>query len=118
MLAISFLEWWYAQGWGIFASGLAQRLKSSADFFSLKLLIRTLFSPFRQISATSTGPGQIIDRLISRAIGFIVRLGLMLFGAVLIIIETVVGLALLIIWPLVPAAPIICIVLGALHVQL
>jgi hypothetical protein len=53
MLVVGFLQWWYTRGWMGFAQGLLDKIRSLADFFSLGLLLRTLFYPFRQISAYS-----------------------------------------------------------------
>ena len=63
------------------------KLVSVFDYFSIDLLVRTWFAPFRQISAGAVdGPIGVqirafFDRLISRTIGGIVRgLSLLLLG--------------------------------------
>ena len=111
------LRWWYAKGWGMVGSGLLRKLARATDFFSLKLLLRTLFEPFKQISNRSVDGSlearfrAFIDRLISRIVGTVVRLGLLIIGLILIVIEAVLGIALLIAWPVVPLMPIASIIL-------
>lgn len=89
------------------------------DFFSIGLLLKSLFAPFRQISVGRVrGPlgAQIRawgDRQISRAIGAMVRLVVIIFGLVATIAMCVVSLAILLLWPLVPVAPIIVAVIMA-----
>ena len=98
-------------------SGLLRKLARATDFFSLKLLLRTLFEPFKQISNRSVDGSlearfrAFIDRLISRIVGTVVRLGLLIIGLILIVIEAVLGIALLIAWPIVPLMPIASIIL-------
>ena len=98
-------------------AGLMHKIMRATDFFSLKLLLKTLFEPFKQIS-NGTVNGSLedrfrafIDRLISRIVGAVVRIGLLIIGLFLIIIEAVAGLALLIIWPVVPLMPLVSVIL-------
>ena len=121
----SFLQWWYTSGWLTFGYGFLDRLKGSADFFSIGLLLRTLFSPFRQISAYTDdfAPLQMrisafFDKLISRLVGLVVRLLILIFGVVFLLVEAAIGSALVLIWPLLPLAPIAAIALGMMGVTL
>lgn len=124
MLAISFLQWWYTRGWGIYFKGFRERIRNLADFFSIGLLLKTLFSPFRQISAnesSSTGGLDraltvLTDKLVSRIIGFIVRIFIIVFGLISMIVQLVFGLVLAIIWPCVPLLPFAGIILCVLGV--
>lgn len=112
MLALGLLSWWYSQGWGIFVSGWRDRLKGTADFFSIGSLARTLFAPFRQISAHAG----FLDRLISRLVGAATRFLIMIFGIIVIVLETILGLIAILVWPLVPLVPMACIVLTVVGV--
>ena len=124
MLAVSFLQWWYSRGWGIYFLGFRDRLRNTADFFSIGLLLKTLFEPFRQISANEKGDtggleGALIaffDRLLSRVIGFIVRVFVIAGGIVSLTLMVVVGLAISVLWPLIPLAPVAGIVLCTMGV--
>ena len=125
MLMFSFLQWWYTSGWLTFGYGFLDHLKGSADFFSIGLLLRTLFSPFRQISAYTDdfAPLQkrisaFFDKLISRLVGLVVRLLILIFGVVFLLVEAAIGSALVLIWPLLPLAPIAAIALGMMGVTL
>ncbi|MET0979649.1 MAG: hypothetical protein ABWX90_00140, partial [Candidatus Saccharimonadales bacterium] len=51
MFVIGTLSWWYGAGWRQRLAMLRERLANTIDYFSIDLLARTLFSPFRQISA-------------------------------------------------------------------
>ena len=125
MLIVDFLKWWYTRGWGLFARKLIDKLRNAADFFSISQLIKTLFAPLRQISAQRTDasdPASMLanffDRLLSRCIGAIVRLGILFFGTIAIIVEAALSLILVLIWPLIPLIPIACIVLCVMEVRL
>lgn len=113
MIIVWALSWWYGAGWLTQLARLRERLASSYDYFSIGLLARTLFAPFRQISAGSVdGPIGVklrafADKLISRAIGAIVRTILIVVGAAWISIQAIVLSALLILWAFVPFAPLI-----------
>lgn len=112
--------WWYSHGWAVFIHKLRGIFSNITDFFSMDSLIRTLFQPFRQISAGSAHADSsldlkfhmFLDRLVSRFIGFSTRLILLIAGLLMIIVGGIVSLFLIIIWPLIPLTPIIGIVLA------
>ncbi len=122
MLVVGFLQWWYTRGWFGFAQRLLDKIHSLADFFSLGLLLRTLFYPFRQISAYSDEYaslqkqiGAFFDKLLSRTIGAVVRLGILIFGILAITIEAIFGALLALAWPFIPLIPIaavFCAIVG------
>ncbi len=124
MIAVELFSWWYVKGWGVFIGKLRRSLGNILDFFSMSSLIRTLFQPFRQISAeTAVGTVSIdrkfqmfIDRLISRVIGFFSRLVLLIVGSVIILVGAVCSLVLIVLWPIVPLCPIIGIALAVMGV--
>ncbi len=82
-------------------------------------LIRTLFKPFRQISADTAKASSsldlkfhmLIDRLVSRSVGFVSRLILLLAGCIILILSGLLSLILIILWPFIPLTPIIGITL-------
>lgn len=104
------LSWWYLKGWKIFSKRLFDKLRDTADFFSMTLLLKTLFAPFRQISAGGAGVNAAIgdriraffDRLVSRFIGAIVRILILLLGGVLLILQFTLSIVVLIAWPILP----------------
>lgn len=117
MFIVGLLGWWYGRGWALRVSRLREKLMGTLDYFSIDLLLRTFFSPFRQISAGKVrGPlgvqlRALLDRIISRMIGAMIRLTMIIIGSVLIIVYAVVGTLMVILWGVVPAVPVIGIVL-------
>lgn len=96
-----------------------ERLAATADFFSIGLLLRTLFSPFRQISAGRVrGPLGVqlhafFDRLISRLIGAMVRTAMIFTGGFVLGFHAFIGALAVIGWLLVPLVPLAGIVLAS-----
>lgn len=124
MLVISMLQWWYGDGWRLFFQEFLDKLRNAADFFSIKLLVRDMFVPFRQISvgegnspSLSARISVFFDKLLSRLIGAVVRIFLLIIGTILIILEAVAGAILAILWPLAPFLVILCIVLSVMQVS-
>jgi hypothetical protein len=117
MLIVGILSWWYGEGWKQRVVMQREKLASTMDYFSIDLLLRTFFSPFRQISAGKVnGPLGVqlrafSDRLISRMIGAMVRLFMIIIGTLAIFLYIVIGAAWLIIWAFVPFLPVIGLVL-------
>ena len=118
--------WWYSSGWKVFVDKLKAALSSITDFFSMGSLVRTLFKPYRQISAETARDGasidikfhMFLDRLISRIVGFFSRLTLLLVGIIIIIFGGIISFILVILWPIIPLLPIVGIVLTAMGVVL
>ena len=117
MLMWAFLSWWYGAGYKQRAELIMQRLEGTLDYFSIGLLLKTLFSPFRQISAGSVrGPIAVqirafFDQLISRIIGAIVRVIMIVVGMVTLVLGVVIGMCVLVAWAVVPVVPIVGIAL-------
>lgn len=117
MLFVSLLRWWYLDGWRRRARIVATQIDGVIDYFSIDLLIKTLFSPFRQISAGKVdGPLGVqlrafADRLISRVIGAMIRTVLLLLGLLAITAQVLFGGAILLIWAFVPLLPFAGVVL-------
>jgi hypothetical protein len=110
--------WWYTTGWSRLVHSIANRIGSSMEFFSVGLLMRTLFDPFRQIDAGKVhGSLQqqmqaFGNRLFSRIIGAVVRFITIIVGLIVALFLTIAGLLQLILWPLVPLLPIIGLIVG------
>ena len=113
MFIVGILSWWYGPGWRQRVVRLGERLAASMDYFSIDLLLRTFFSPFRQISAGKVnGPLGIqmrafLDRIISRIIGAMIRFVMIIVGIVAITFHAIFGTLLLGLWAVVPAVPVI-----------
>lgn len=113
MIIVWALSWWYGAGLAAQIAALRERLLSSYDYFSIGLLAKTLFAPFRQISASNVrGPIGVqlrafVDKLISRIIGSIVRTMLIITGILWMIVVVLVGLLMLLLWLIFPFAPLL-----------
>ena len=118
MFIVGMLSWWYGAGWRQRVHVAQGQIEGVYDYFSIDLLLRTLFSPFRQISAGSVrGPIGVqlrawFDQLISRTIGFIVRSLMIIVGSMTLFLTSVVQGLMIVAWAFVPVAPIVGIVLG------
>jgi hypothetical protein len=117
MFLVGILSWWYGKGLSSRVQIVKDRLKASVDFFSVGLLISTLFAPFRQISAGGvTGPIGVqlrafFDRLLSRFIGAFVRTFMIVFGLIAMLLQIVFGFIVLIFWLIIPLLPIIGLIM-------
>ncbi len=117
MFIVGMLSWWYGAGWIERAKLIRERIARTVDYFSITLLLKTLFSPFRQISAGKVnGPLGVkwrafLDRTISRVIGAFIRIVIILIGAVTIVLYCMLGLVTLVVWATVPLFPIVGFIL-------
>ena len=125
MFIVGLLTWWYGAGWKRVSQILIDKLIVSEDFFSIDLLLGSLFAPFKQISASSGIDGNLqvklqawFDKQFSRFIGALIRLTLILVGSAWLILQVCVDVVILALWPLVPIAPIIGLVLALTGVTL
>jgi hypothetical protein len=117
MLALDFFTWWYDQGWRLLARNAQKRMAKTVRMFSVPILLRTLFAPWRRIV---TYPGAsfdahiraFLDNLVSRAVGFTVRIFVLLAAVIGLAVVSVVVVVELIVWPLVPLATIAAIAKG------
>ena len=98
-----------------FVAKLERMLLSTLDFFSVSILFKTLFNPFRQIVGVSANGSiamqAVIDSLISRFIGAVIRLVTLLIGMLVISLQTVASLLALLIWIVMPTVPMIAVIL-------
>ena len=112
MFIVGMISWWYTSGWKRCAVLIGDSLLSIYDYFSIDLLAKTLFSPFRQISAGKVnGPlgvqfRSMIDKLISRIIGAIMRSIVIVVGLIALLISALFGLLRIMVWPLIPLIPV------------
>jgi hypothetical protein len=117
MLAFELLAWWYGQGWRDAARNIPRMLTSTSHAFSTPTLLRTLFAPWRRIvtypgSSLDTKVRAFGDNIVSRAVGFAVRLIVLITAFLMIAIVLVIGVLSVVLWPLVPLGVIPLLVLG------
>jgi len=120
MFLVGIISWWYGTGWKGQLRRIRDRLSVTAAYFSIGQLFSTLFSPFRQISASKVG-GSIsvqlhafFDQTISRVIGAIVRLGTILAGIFVLTFQSVIEVIMLLMWLVLPVFPIAGLIMFAI----
>jgi len=105
-----FLAWHYSKGLERFIDNWLYHLKWINHYFSLPLLIKTLFSPWKKLLVDDDVPGfsptryfeNLMFNFISRGMGAIVRLSLFVVGILAIIftfLASAVGIFLWIVFP-------------------
>jgi hypothetical protein len=107
MLFLEFFKWWYVIGWQKAIHGGIGLVKKIELSFSISILLTTLFSPWKRII---TNPGRaledkmsaLLDNLVSRVVGFFVRISSLIAALVLIAGASVIGVVVAISWPLIP----------------
>lgn len=117
MFIVGLLSWWYGAGWLRHVGQIREKIAATADYFSLGLLFTTLFAPFRQISASQVS-GSIgiqwrafLDRLVSRCVGAVMRLIMILLGVVSLLFLVAYGAISSIIWLIIPLLPFFGVIL-------
>ena len=116
MVITSLLSWWYVEGWREQLARIKWAFIRMADRFSIGLLIKTLFAPFRQISADEQARGNnlatvITDKLVSRLIGCFMRTIMIIVGTITLILLAIVSVIRMLMWPLLPVLPIVGVIL-------
>lgn len=119
MLFLELFTWWYGDGWRQAGRGAVNLVNKVKLTFSIPILLKTLFAPWRRII---TPPGRSLDEkmralgdnLISRAVGFVVRLFSLITALVLVVLAAVLGSFMAIVWPLIPLLIVISVIKGVL----
>lgn len=94
---MNFLSWYYTQGVSYYLDSWSGSINHTLHYFSLGLLLRTLFSPWKKLIEIDKSPGFNLQKkfeiftfnIISRGIGAVVRMGLFWVGVI-----NVIGIAL------------------------
>ena len=121
MQAWALIYWWYGAGWVGELNLQLKRLSRVESYFSFGNLLGTLFQPFRQIDAGFRRGGLSIqlrawlDKTISRFIGALARLTLLIIGIVWWLISMLTSICWLFVWPFLPLAPILGAIASALN---
>src|SRR3989344_2720017 len=107
---MEFLSWFYSKGVEYYIISWKGTLAYFVHFFSLSLLIKTLFSPWKRLIVVDTSPGfnlqskfeTFMFNLISRGIGAMVRFTLFWVGIILISFVAVGGAIGVFFWLILP----------------
>lgn len=121
MFLVGLFSWWYGRGWVDQGKRFALAWKRTYQFFSIGELFRTLFAPFRQISAEKPASlsfqvamRAFFDATLSRVIGAIVRTATILIGIAVIFVRVFFESIILIAWWFLPIIPIVGFIVFAI----
>lgn len=121
MFLVGLLSWWYGRGWVGQWGRVADRFGRTLNFFSIGYLFRTLYSPFRQISATGGSGGSLgmqfrafLDKLISRIIGSFIRGGTIIAGIIALFFQALFEGIVMIAWWFLPLLPVVGFIMLAI----
>lgn len=111
MLFFAWAGWWYTAGWLECMKRIEGAIRGVLKSFSVTTLLRTLFAPWKQIVAMKD-PNEnlqmklrgVLDTLVSRFVGFFIRIFTLLTAVIVTFFLMLGGGALLLIWPLLPMA--------------
>lgn len=117
MIFAEMLRWWYIAGWAGAARRIVSWTSAVEHMFSLGLLLKTLFAPWKRITSA---PGRgldakmraSLDNLVSRCIGFVIRFFVLIAALVGMLLALISGIVMTIVWPLMPVMFIFFIVKG------
>lgn len=118
MIIADIVSWWYKVAWVQVLHDVQHRTSGVFQSFSVGLLARTLFAPFRQIDAGGVrGPINIqlrawFDRTFSRLFGAVLRSIVIFAGCITGLAVFVGGILWAVIWLVIPFAPILGIILA------
>jgi hypothetical protein len=109
MLLVEFFSWWYTRGFLELARKLGKTLRGIWQTFSVPLLLKTLFAPWKRITTEAGKSLQEhsrawIDNAVSRLVGFTIRIFVIIAALASIVVVGLIGVCLIIAWPFVPPA--------------
>lgn len=114
MVMFSMLTWWYFGGLSDQFGRIKKSLAKVNDQFSIPLLLKTLFYPFRMIDADKVyGPSlgdkikAWLDQMISRMIGGAIRIVVVVIGVIALIITVIISILRMALWVALPVLPVI-----------
>lgn len=115
-MLIEMVVWWYTSGFIQAMQRAAKRLIAIWRMFSILIIIRTLFSPWKRIiSPPGKSLEQIfrawVDNLISRLVGFVVRIIVIFMSLVICTGMAAFGVVSITFWLLLPIIPIISLIM-------
>lgn len=117
MIVVDMLIWWYTTAWFDVLHKVQLRTLRVLETFSVGLLARTLFAPFRQIDAGSVrGPLNVqirawFDRTFSRVFGAVLRSMTIVCGCVGAVLVLTIGTIWAVFWLVIPVLPIVGVIL-------
>lgn len=117
LMIFELFRWWYGAGWQTMIRNISAGPVSVERNFSVAILVNTLFAPWKRMTTVSGKAldariQAMLDNLVSRCVGFFVRLFVLIAAGVSILITFILAAVMAAVWPLVPALIIVCAVKG------
>ena len=110
------LRWWYGRGFGWVVEKIDQSLQNIGKTLAVKVLLKTWFAPWKQITTTTTFANfmqKAADNAVSRFVGFFVRTFMLLTALIWAIGVMLLGAVWIAIWAFIPLSFIILPILYA-----
>jgi len=114
-MILEMLRWWYVSGWMQAIRRIRTWTMGVERAFSLSLLLKTLFAPWRRI-VTARGRSldaqmhAAVDNLVSRCVGFFIRIFVIIAALCAMLGAFIAGIITAAVWPFLPIAVVACIV--------
>jgi ATP-dependent Clp protease ATP-binding subunit ClpC len=110
MNMMDFLVWYYTKGILYYLDGWRDSIEGVLHYFSLGLLVKTLFDPWKRLIEVDSGAGFDFQKkfevfsfnMVSRGVGFVVRIILFLTGLIFVAGVLVGGASGLVLWLVFP----------------
>lgn len=117
VMVFELLRWWYGAGWLQAARSIQEWTGSVRQAFSMPILVKTLFAPWRRIvslkgRSLDAKLRASLDNLVSRTVGFITRFMVLIASFLLLCLMFIAGLIVTIVWPFLPVVIVYCIIRG------
>lgn len=119
-LVLVYFKWHYSQGLSEFFGVTRNFLRFLADFFSFKLLLKTLVAPWKRLGENYEGgfnlsawASSFIVNSLMRAVGLVSRLVILILGLAAVLVLLALAFGLFVIWLLLPFLLLGCLILAA-----
>ena len=117
MLFAEFFTWWYSRGFVELLNRIARLISGIWRKFSVPILLRTMFEPWKRIVEGAGGSIQdkaqaLVDNMISRFVGFTIRLISIITALVIVFVMGLLGIVLVVAWPLAPLLVPLSVIVG------
>lgn len=116
MIILDIVSWWYKVAWINVLHDVQQRTIGVFQSFSVGLLLKTLFAPFRQIDAGGVrGPVNVqirawFDRTFSRLFGAVLRSIVIFAGCLTGAVVLIAGALWAALWLIIPILPLVGVI--------
>lgn len=119
LIFTGYLNWHYGRAFADILVVWTNFFWFSLHFFSIPLLIRTLFSPWRRLHEEyqrgfhpQEFAKSLIINIIMRIVGAIARIVIIIIGILVLLTVTIVGIVFLLFWTIAPAGVVIFMLAG------